>query len=359
MQYERIVIDDAARLCPYPVMETTFTGKRNKRGDWTPEKNLGVAPVFVWPPKPAALFKYVFGYPGFLWPWNTIYFAVPIITWLWFTPDMAEMKTFAAPWIAYIFIRNIILISLVILLWQGWLHWKKAQGTDWKYTNKWFARDNPVFMFGNQTLDNLFWTFISAVPIWTAFEVVTMWLYANGYLPYVSAREHPIYFVLMLVLVTLMRETHFYLVHRLIHWGPLYKHVHYLHHNNVDPGPATGLAMHPLEHLLYFTGVIIHWIVPSHPIHAIFHLQHAAITPAQGHAGFERIVLADGVAIKTGDYFHYLHHKYFECNYGGDGPVNLDRAFGTFHDGSDDAQRKMNERFLQRAAQKAKAEGHA
>jgi sterol desaturase/sphingolipid hydroxylase (fatty acid hydroxylase superfamily) len=65
------------------------------------------------------------------------------------------------------------------------------------------------------------------------------------------------------------------------------------------------------------------------------------------------------VGIKTGDYFHYLHHKYFECNYGGDGPVNLDRAFGTFHDGSDAAQKRMNERFLTRAKQKAAAEGQA
>ena len=78
---------------------------------------------------------------------------------------------------------------------------------------------------------------------------------------------------------------------------------------------------------------------------------------AQGHAGFERVVLSDGVHIKTGDYFHYLHHKYFECNFGGDGPVNLDRAFGTFHDGSDAATERMNERFMTRAAQKAAAEG--
>jgi sterol desaturase/sphingolipid hydroxylase (fatty acid hydroxylase superfamily) len=63
--------------------------------------------------------------------------------------------------------------------------------------------------------------------------------------------------------------------------------------------------------------------------------------------------------VKTGDYFHYLHHKYFECNYGGDGPVNLDRAFGTFHDGTEESGRLMNERFMARAAQKAKAEGQS
>ncbi|MFN0191163.1 MAG: sterol desaturase family protein [Aestuariivirga sp.] len=338
-------------------MGEKFMGKRNKRGDWKPDNPLTIAPVFVWPPKPLAFLKYLFGYPGYFLPWGIIYMAVPTITWLYFTPAMADMKTFAPGWIAYILIRNFILITAVIVLWQGWLHWKKAQGTDWKYTNKWFARDNPIFLFRNQTLDSLFWTYVSAVPIWTAFEVFTMWLYANAYIPYVSAAEHPIYFVFMMVLVPLMRETHFYLIHRLIHWGPLYNWVHYLHHNSVDPGPATGLAMHPVEHLLYWTGVIIHWIVPSHPIHALFHIQHAAITPAQGHAGFERVVISDGLQVKTGDYFHYLHHKYFECNFGGDGPVNLDRVFGTFHDGTDATTERMNERFLIRAAQKAAAEG--
>lgn len=338
-------------------MDTRFNGARNKRGDWKPEADLEIAPVFVWPPRPMPLLKYLFGYPGYFWPWNVIYMAVPIVTWAWFTPPLEDMRSFQPGWIIYLLARNAVLIGLVIFLWQGWLHWKRAQGTDWKYTNKWFARDNPIFLFRNQTLDNLFWTFASAVPVWTAYEAVTMWLYANSYIPYVSAADHPIWFAALMILVPLLREMHFYLIHRIIHWGPFYRRVHYLHHNNVDPGPATGLAMHPVEHLIYFSGVLIHWIVPSHPIHALFHLQHAAITPAQGHAGFERVVFVDGLGVKTGDYFHYLHHKYFECNYGGDGPVNLDRWFGTFHDGSEAAQKRMNERFLQRAAQKAAAEG--
>jgi sterol desaturase/sphingolipid hydroxylase (fatty acid hydroxylase superfamily) len=132
--------------------------------------------------------------------------------------------------------------------------------------------------------------------------------------------------VLMMCAVPVLRDVHFYAVHRIIHWGPLYRWVHYLHHNNVNVAPVTGLSMHPVEHMLYFSGVLIHWIVPSHPIHALFHIQHAAITPAQGHAGFERIVIADGVAIQT-------------------------------HDGTPEATERMNERFLTRAKQKAAAEG--
>jgi sterol desaturase/sphingolipid hydroxylase (fatty acid hydroxylase superfamily) len=335
---------------------TVFTGKRDKRGDWKPEKPIEYAPVLQWPVKPLAIFKWLFGYPGYFLPWNVVYFIFPIVTWMYLTPDMETMKTFAPGWIVYIFIRNLIMLLGVAGAWHLWLYVKQAQGTNWKYSNKWMARDNDIFMFKNQVFDNLFWSVASAVPIWTAYECLTLWLMANAYIPTVSFTEHPIYVIFMLAIIPLLRDIHFYWTHRLLHWGPVYKWVHYLHHNNVNYGPFTGVSMHPVEHLVYFSGVIFHWIVPSHPVHAIFHLIHAGITPAQGHAGFERIEIVDGVEVKVGDFFHYLHHKYFECNYGIDGPFPLDKWFGTFHDGTDVATKAMDERFLARAAQKARAE---
>ena len=54
------------------------------------------------------------------------------------------------------------------------------------------------------------------------------------------------------------------------------------------------------------------------------------------------------IEIKTNDYFHYLHHKHFECNYGAE-LVPLDAWLGTFHDGSKEAEKRMNERFMQRS----------
>ena len=83
-------------------METTFTGKRNKRGDWRPDEVLGYAPMLVWPPRPIAFLKWLFGYPGYFLPWGVVYMAFPVITWLWFTPPMSEMTTFRPGWIAYI-----------------------------------------------------------------------------------------------------------------------------------------------------------------------------------------------------------------------------------------------------------------
>jgi sterol desaturase/sphingolipid hydroxylase (fatty acid hydroxylase superfamily) len=338
-------------------MQTSFTGKRDKRGDWRPAVPLHLAPLFDWPTKPVAIFKWLFGYPGYFLPWGVIYMAIPVVTWLWLTPALDTMKTFQVGWVAFILARNYALVILVYGAWHLRLHVQRAQGVDYKYSNKWLARDNPIFLFRNQALDNTFWVLASAVPIWTAYEAATLWAYANQKLPYVDWAAHPYYCVALMCVIPMVRDVHFYLIHRLIHWGPLYRHVHYLHHNNVNVGPLTGLSMHPVEHILYFSGVLIHWIVPSHPIHALFHLQHAALSPAQGHAGFERVVLKNGVEIQTHDFFHYLHHKYFECNYGADGPVRLDKWFGTFHDGTDAATDAMNERFIARAKQKQAAGG--
>ena len=49
--------------------------------------------------------------------------------------------------------------------------------------------------------------------------------------------------------------------------------------------------------------------------------------------------------MQTGDYDHYLHHKYFECNYAGSTVNFLDKVFGTFHDGSDEATEEGNEKI--------------
>ena len=83
------------------------------------------------------------------------------------------------------------------------------------------------------------------------------------------------------------RDAHFYLVHRFLHFKFMYKIAHSVHHRNINPGPWSSLSMHPVEHLLYFSGVIVHWVILSHPLHAIYHLFHAGLGSANGHIGFK------------------------------------------------------------------------
>jgi sterol desaturase/sphingolipid hydroxylase (fatty acid hydroxylase superfamily) len=320
--------------------------RRERRDHWRPVTLLRQAEVLVWPPRPLAALKVFFGFPGYLYPWNALYLLIAAITWFWLTPDLAAMRHLRVSWIALILARNAGLLFLVAGSWHLRLYMRKAQGQDFKYHPRWPAKDNSVFLFNNQVLDNLFWTFISAVPVWSAFEIFTFWGEANGWLPYLSWQKHPVWFVLLMLAIPLWRDVHFYMIHRLIHWPPLYRAVHSLHHKNVNVGPWSGLAMHPVEHVLYYSAALLHWVVPSHPLHVIFELQHLSFAPAQGHVGFERVIIRNGMALKTNDYYHYLHHKYFEVNYGGDGIIPTDLLFGTFHDGSYEATERMNRRVV-------------
>lgn len=322
-------------------MTATELQTRNKSGESWPARRLQAPPVFVWPPRPIGFLRWLFGNPGYLLPWNIIYAVIAASTWLLLIPDLSRMHSLQVGWVALLFLQNLALICLVVGAWHFRLYIQKAQALRFKYNVRGLATNNSTFLFRHQTLDNIFWTMLSAVPIWTGYEVVTLWGQANGILPVVNWKIHPVYCVLLMCLIPLFREVHFYLVHRLIHCAPLYRMVHSLHHKNVNPGPWSGLAMHPIEHLLYFSGVLLHWIVPSHPLHVVYHMQLSAFTPSQGHCGFERLELTDHVTVDTGNFMHYLHHKYFVVNYGGDGLVPFDQWFGTFHDGSEAAQEAM------------------
>ncbi|WP_018320908.1 sterol desaturase family protein [Bradyrhizobium sp. WSM2793] len=325
-------------------MADTKHGARDRRGYWTPNRRPKRAPVFVWPAQPKKFLTWLFGYPGFLWPWNSLYFAISLVAWIYLTPSLNTMREFSAGWISLILLRNVALALLVYGGFHTVLYIQRRQQTDFKYNAKWPDTDNPAFMFGNQTAENVFWTMCSGVPVWTAYEVFTWWMFANGYIPYVDLGQHPAYFIALLLLGKMWATLHFYLIHRLIHVGPLYHIIHKVHHNNVNPGPWSGLSMHTFEHIIYFSSVLICFVVPSHPLHAMFQLMGKALSPARGHLGFHHIVTGDGKFIDTDEYMHYLHHKYFEVNYG-DQMIPFDEWFGTAHDGSPEADVAMYERI--------------
>jgi sterol desaturase/sphingolipid hydroxylase (fatty acid hydroxylase superfamily) len=334
-------------------MDDTRYGTRDKRGDWRPYARIEFPPVFVWPMQAARFARWIFGFPGYFLPWNCFYAIVSLGLWQ-VMPSVETMKTFALPWVAYLLALN----AAMVFLFYGALHFRlyiqKRQGKAFKYNAKWPSTNNSAFLFGNQTKDNIAWTFLSAIPIVTAYQAIFMWAFANGYIKILNLDEYPFYFIILMILIPAIGDVHFYLIHRLIHWPPLYHSVHKLHHNNVNPGPWSGLAMHPVEHLLYFSCVLMYLIVPTHPVHVVFHLLHNMLSPAPGHAGYDKVLLGDEVAINTDGFAHYLHHKYFECNYA-DGVVPLDRWFGSFHNGSPESQAQMDQRFLKRAARRAEA----
>ena len=115
--------------------------------------------------------------------------------------------------------------------------------------------------------------------------------------------------------------------------------------------------MHPVEHLLYLSTILYHLILPSHPLLALYQLHYAGFGAVPGHVGFDKVEITDDTAIDSHAYIHYLHHKYFEVNYG-DGLIPIDKWTGTFHDGTKASDDRMKQRHLAKkqrlAARKAR-----
>jgi sterol desaturase/sphingolipid hydroxylase (fatty acid hydroxylase superfamily) len=103
----------------------------------------------------------------------------------------------------------------------------------------------------------------------------------------------------------------------------LYRHAHSLHHQSRNPGPWSGLSMHPVEHFFYYTCAYFPLLFACHPLHFLYAKFHCDISPIGGHDGHDDPA--------GGGSFHYLHHAYFECNYGGL-LVNFDYLFGTYRE---------------------------
>jgi len=174
---------------------------------------------------------------------------------------------------------------------------------------------------------NVFWT-SSGIVIWSIYENVFCYLWATGRLSYLTdvtsftTLEGSLRFIAVLMGIPVWRSIHFYFAHRLLHYTALYQEVHSLHHRNTDVEPFSGLCMHPVEHLYYYACILPSLLVHLSPYAFLWNGVHLLLSPAASHSGYEDHFQSD--------MFHYLHHRYFECNYAGSDAAFMDIFFGTF-----------------------------
>eukprot|EP00930_Biecheleria_cincta_P087111 TRINITY_DN76367_c0_g1_i1.p1 TRINITY_DN76367_c0_g1~~TRINITY_DN76367_c0_g1_i1.p1 ORF type:complete len:443 (-),score=31.44 TRINITY_DN76367_c0_g1_i1:3-1331(-) len=173
------------------------------------------------------------------------------------------------------------------------------------------------------------WYWSLGVLQWSFWESLMMYLWASGRVPYqtdaevLASASKLAWNILLFAVSSPMEDLHFYFMHRFIHLRAIYRFVHSVHHRNINPQPFSGLAMHPVEHMMYFSAMFIPAVlVPCSPYLFLFLGWYTALGACAGHTGYEDH--------SGSSQFHFLHHAYFECNYGSGASNFLDKFFGTF-----------------------------
>ncbi len=293
----------------------------------------------------------------FMWWQNGLWIVVGIASWMWLTPSLDSFSTPAGWAVVLVYLRNVALMVAIVGGLHWWLYIRRNQGTQHKYDGRWLSVGRRPFLFRNQTRDNVFWSLVSACSVGALYESLMLWLYANDLLPTVSASggvANLAYTAALTLAMFPLVSVHFYANHRLLHTRRLYRWVHSLHHRNVNVGPWAGVSMHPLEHVLYFSAPLMFLAIPANPYLITLTATYLLLSPAPSHSGFDRYVITGEVTVAGGDRFHTLHHRYFDCNYG-TSLVPLDKWFGTWNDGSEEAREMVKERRQRLTARSAKA----
>ena len=329
-------------------MDDLQFGTRNKRGDWAPKAALKLPPLWH---KPFSLPKVLAWVPEYLFPWNAFHMATALLWWVYVVPDQETLKTLSWGWALWLYAANAAAIFLfygaIELVWYV----KKKQGTRFKYNAK-FPAEQPsdVFWFKSQNIDNFLRSFFISIPLWTLVQVIFLHAFATGYVPWLSWSDHWVWLAVLTLLAPAIHEVHFFCIHRLIHVPILYKWIHSVHHNSVNPSPWSSLSMHPVEGFLYHAVALWHLVLPSNPMVAMYQLHLAGFGAVNGHIGFDKLEITENTPLTSHAYAHYLHHKLFEVNYGGDGLIPLDKWFGSFHDGSKEGEARMQARYEKKKA---------
>lgn len=198
-----------------------------------------------------------------------------------------------------------------------------------------FSKTYHSQRFISKELQRWLWT----TSIGSAWDVLLHWAWTSGaadkphegdYIEFAGAA----WIIPRVLALVLFADLHFYMVHRLLHIGPLYcavpssllppanadtdslicvaAYVHYLHHQSRNTNVISGLSFHPVESVIYFSSAAMATLLLPLPggLHRFEYFGVRAIldfTPVFGHNGVG--------GLGGGSYMHYLHHtkRHWNC----------------------------------------------
>ena len=140
------------------------------------------------------------------------------------------------------------------------------------------------------------------------------------------------YFIISIFLLFGINDIYFYFSHRFLHWGPVFKRVHYMHHQSHTPNPFSAFSFHPIEGLIQigFLPIAV-LILPLNTYLLLAFVAFLMLMSVYGHSGYElRPKKSKVFDIFNNSIHHNQHHRYVHYNFGL--YLNLwDKIFKTNH----------------------------
>lgn len=118
-------------------------------------------------------------------------------------------------------------------------------------------------------------------------------------------------------IMLIWHETYFYWIHRLMHWKPIYRRVHHVHHLSREPTPFAAFSFHPLEALLEAGAFVsIACLLPIHFSALAIFTFLSLLMNVYGHLGIEVFDHDRGISrYVNSPRYHAWHHQHFRGNY--------------------------------------------
>ncbi len=222
-----------------PGFAGTERGSFFEAPDWVdrskPPGHTSLAPLYAQPGWWRGLFHLDF----FINSPNLVWFLIALTLYNVFPYDLEAGKTWACGWVLERAVVNVASTFIYFTFWTATTYYLRWTSRKYKQSNL-----GPSL---SRMLHNVWFAFLGCLTF-TGWEVAFIHLYATGRLQYIPNAEvfssvwNAATTILLIMLVPLWEEIHFYFSHRFLHVRVLYKYVHCVHHRNTDVDPFGGFV---------------------------------------------------------------------------------------------------------------------
>jgi Delta7-sterol 5-desaturase len=215
------------------------------------------------------------------------------------------------PWLIILLTTSLVLVIFLRYIITSWIYKLIIE----KLAD---SKRNVFGLHRTQILREIRWSLSSSI-IFAILSLGCYYLYQQGYTAiYTEVDRYSLGYTLVTpLIILLLYETYYYWLHRWMHLPQVFKLIHKVHHESIQPTVFTSFSFHPMEALLQFLFFpLLIMVLPIHPLILGIVLMILTVSALINHSGVE--VFGTGKFVKhfIGANHHDLHHTEFRSNFG-------------------------------------------